>query len=72
MQSVEKIQSFDFTVGGTYTDNCALQFITSTKKLKKYKILQLDFIFWNCAISSSCGKIIKTATITLWFQRSDM
>ena len=32
MQSVGKVQSFDFTAGGTYSDNFALQFTTSTKK----------------------------------------
>lgn len=35
MQSVEKIQSFDFTADGTYSDNCALQIITSTTKTEE-------------------------------------
>jgi hypothetical protein len=35
MQSVEQIQSFDFTAGGTYSDNYVLQFITSTTKIEE-------------------------------------
>jgi hypothetical protein len=59
MQSVEKIESFDFTAGGTYSDNCALQFITSTKKLKRYNILYLNLSFGTVQIHPVAVKSSK-------------
>jgi hypothetical protein len=35
MQNVEKIHYFDFTAGGTHSDNCALKFIANTTKTEE-------------------------------------